>query len=229
MILLANNASKRALQVTLCSSSEMKRTAQLASNSRRLKTALARGFSTLEMVVTLTVILLLAAIVSPLLMRSLRVYQLNDSATRLADMLKLTRFEAIRNNTKVSCVFQQTGATWTVWKDSVGNGTLDPVEVRLLLGGYADLLPGAAVPDPAAIAATVGGTAGLSAVSGANGSVRFDSRGAVDYGGGAWVAKVFYIGNAIDATPGYRAVLVLPAGTTQIWAASATGDWRRKS
>jgi len=188
------------------------------------------GFSVIEMVITLGLILVLAAFTAPMLLRTVRVYQLNDSATQLAAMLKVTRFEAIRRNTKVDCQFEQDGANWRVWS-ALANGNPGARPAQLVLGGYANLLPaGPPVPDPTPIGLTLGagGTLGLNTVSGANGFVRFDARGAVDFGGAAWVVKVFFLGSA-DSSVGYRAVLVMPAGTTQVWRASAAGDWRRTS
>jgi hypothetical protein len=189
-----------------------------------------QGFSTVEMAVSVAIIMVLAGIASPFLLRTLRLYQLNDSATRLAGLLKLTRFEAIRNNTRVACGFRQNGATWILWKDSIPNGQPDPQEVQLVLGTYADMLPAAAAPNPAPIAATIGGGGALAlgVVSGANGSIAFDARGAVDFGANPPAVFVLYLGSA-DATPGYRAVLVFPSGATQVWSCSAAGDWRRTS
>ena len=167
----------------------------------------ASGFSTVEMVITLAVILALGAVATPILLKNLRVYQLNDSATRLADLLKLTRFEAIRNNTKTNCQFQQNGTIWTVGVASV-NGTTPVTQTQLVLGGYADMLTAGAVPDPSPIAASLGGggTLALSTVSGANGFIRFDARGAVDFAGAPWSVQVFYLGSAADSASGYRAV-----------------------
>ncbi len=54
------------------------------------------GFSMVELGVSLAVLLILTAIAIPSLMRSFRTYQLNDAAARLSDMLKFTRFEAVR-------------------------------------------------------------------------------------------------------------------------------------
>src|ERR1700716_1940854 len=127
-----------------------------ASERPRLGRLPSRGFSTVEVLVTLALILVLGAIASPMLIRTVRIYQLNDGATQLAGMLKLTRFEAISKNTKVDCRFQASGARWTMWKDSNLNGTPDATETQLVLGGYADLLAAAAVPDPAAITASLG-------------------------------------------------------------------------
>jgi Tfp pilus assembly protein FimT len=189
---------------------------------------LSRGFSTLEVMVSLGVILILGAIVSPQIVRTLRTYTLNDKSTRLAGMVKLTRFEAIRKNTKVSLGLVQGGGQWTAWKDTIANGTPDATEVQEVFGEPANLLAAAAAPNPAAIAATVG-TLNLSVVSGANGTIAFDARGAVDYGAGPPAVYVFYVGSATDPQVGYRAVVVLPSGATQVWSATSAGDWRRTS
>ena len=169
-------------------SSKMKPLPQAAETRR----SLSRGFSTVEVVLSLTVILVLAAIASPVVVKALRTYQLSDKATRLAGLIKLTRFEAIRTNTKVKAGFQQVGGQWTVWKDSIANGAIDGNEVREVFGGSADLL--AAAPNPAAIAATIGGggTLNLSVVSGTTGFITFDARGACDFPG-APVVYVFYL------------------------------------
>jgi hypothetical protein len=188
------------------------------------------GFSTVEMALTVAVILILGAIASPVLMKTLRVYQLNDSARRLADMVKVTRFEAIRNNRNADVRFQQSAPNWLIWKDSDTDGVPDPTEAQLVLGDYADMLGGAAVPNTAPIAATLGGggALALSVLSATNGRIRFDSRGSVVFPGAPTV-YVFFLGSATDSVSGYRAVLVMPAGSTQIWSSSSAGDWRRIS
>ena len=189
---------------------------------------LSRGFSTLEIMVSLAVILILGAIASPLVVRTLQTYQLNDKATRLAGLVKLTRFEAIRTNTRVRLGLVQAGGQWTVWKDTIANGTPDASEVQEVFSEPATLLPGAAAPNPAPIAATVG-TLNLSVVSGANGAIAFDARGAVDYGGGPPAVYVLYVGSATNPQAGYRAVVVLPSGATQVWTSTSAGDWQRTS
>src|SRR5215472_4652401 len=87
--------------------------AQSATRSGTPRTA--PGFSVVELMVSICVMLILTAIAIPSLMRSLRIYQLNDSAARLSDMLKFTRFEAVRRNTQMSFLLKGSGTSWIAW------------------------------------------------------------------------------------------------------------------
>jgi len=61
----------------------------------------------------------------------------------------------------------------------------------------------------------------LSGVNG--GAITFDTRGAVS----GLAAYVFYVGSDIDPEFGYRAVVLLPSGSTQIWTAPNGGAWQQ--
>lgn len=61
------------------------------------------------------------------------------------------------------------------------------------------------------------------------GSISFDARGGVDFGGGAPVVYVLYIDLNGDAASGYRAITVVPAGSTQVWLAVPGGGWVKVS
>lgn len=190
------------------------------------------GFSMVELVVSICVMLVLTALAIPSLMRSLRTYQLNNAAASVSDMLKFTRFEAVRRNTQINLQLTQSGPSWLVWTDSFGagnGGPINPRDKQQVVAGYATLLPAGVAPTPSAISAALGG-ATLNTLSGANGSVTFDARGAVRQGIGGAVSGsvyIFYLGNAIDSDSGYRAVVLLPSGGTQIWTAPSGGPWRK--
>jgi len=208
--------------------------AQGATRSGTPQTATA-GFSFVELVVSLCVMLVLTAVAVPSLMRSLRSYQLNDAAGRVSDMLKFTRFEAVRRNKQLNLQLTQTASGWNVWTDSLGvgnGGPVSPNDKQDVMAGFATLLPsGSPVPPANAITAALGGAA-LTTLSGANNSVTFDERGAIRQGIGGNVSNsvyVFYVGNANDPDPGYRAVVLLPSGGTQLWTAPSGGPWRRVS
>jgi prepilin-type N-terminal cleavage/methylation domain-containing protein len=189
-----------------------------------------RGFSLVEVVIALAVILLLSAIALPAFVSAYRTYQLTDAATQFAGLLKFTRFEAIRLNTNVNCQIQQTASVPPVtnmWADSLPtpqDGVEDPSEKQLLFSGAVNLVPAAAVPNTAGLAAAAG-TPGfpvvLTTVPLANGFVTFDRRGAVN------PAQVyaFYLNNLNDTSVGTRAVILLPSGSIQIWKADSLGNW----
>src|SRR5450432_4615280 len=77
------------------------------------------GLTTLELIISVAIILVISGIAIPTLTRTVRVYQLNDAANQLAGIVKFTRFQAIRNNTPISCVNSSSGANLpaTVWSD----------------------------------------------------------------------------------------------------------------
>ena len=194
------------------------------------------GFSMVEMTISMVVLMILTAIAIPTLMRSLRTYQLNDAAARLSDMLKFTRFEAVRRNRQACFLTKQNGYTWTLGTDSICSGALDTNGKQQLITGFATLLPGgtSGLPGQGAICNKLFNNGGpcldgtLSGVDG--GTVRFDARGAIRVGGSVSSSVfVFYIGSATNPEFGYRAVIQLPSGSTQVWTAPNGGAWQQIS
>jgi type II secretory pathway pseudopilin PulG len=177
------------------------------------------------MVVTLVVILILAAIAIPTLTRAFAVYQMNDSAARLAGILKYARYEAIRLNKQVPARIQAVGSNWSVFADINNNGTADPTEAIDLIIMPQTLMAPAGMPDTSPISSSLGSpTLVLTPMSGVNGSILFDQRGAVLTNGGSSVF-VMFLGNTADLNVGYRAVVLLPSGMVQVWS-SSSGAWQ---
>ena len=193
-----------------------------APNPRTRQSRIA-GFSMVELGVSLTVLLILTAIAIPSLMRSFRTYQLNDAAARLSDMLKFTRFEAVRRNTQVNFLILPSGTDWIAGTDSNNNGSVDLTEKQILINGVVTLLPSGTPPSSASITAALGYYTTLTTLSGATNTVTFDARGAVT----GLTASVFYLGSPSNSEFGYRAVILLPSGATQIWTAPSGGPWQR--
>jgi prepilin-type N-terminal cleavage/methylation domain-containing protein len=181
-----------------------------------------RGFSLIEVVIALAVILILSAVALPAFVNAYRMYQLTDAATQFAGLLKFTRFEAIRLNTNVSCQIQQVASVPPVtnaWADSLPtpeDGVEDANEKQLLFSGAVNLVPAAAVPNAAGLAAA----AGVPALA-TNNVITFDRRGAAKTA----LAYVFYLSNQNDPGAGARAVILLPSGSVQIWKADSLGNW----
>jgi prepilin-type N-terminal cleavage/methylation domain-containing protein len=181
------------------------------------------GFSLIEVVVALAVILLLSAIALPAFLNAYRMYQLTDGATQFAGLLKFTRYEAIRLNKTVNCLVQQVASVppvTNIWADSDVDGVEDPNEKQLLFSGAVNLVPAAAVPGAAGLAAAANVPV-LTTLPLAAGVVPFDQRGA---GNPAFV-YVFYLSNLGDPSVGARAVIVFPSGSVQIWKADSVGNW----
>jgi Tfp pilus assembly protein FimT len=197
-----------------------------SSRTRRSRIA---GFSMVELAVSMTVLMILSAIAIPSLMRSFRTYQLNDATARLSDMLKFTRFEAVRRNKQINFLMQASGTGWLVGTDSNASGTIDATDKQQLIASFATLLPSGVAPSPTAITTALGG-ASLITKSGSAGSITFDARGAIRVGGNVSSSVfVFYLGSSINPEFGFRAVILLPSGSTQIWTAPNGGTWQQVS
>jgi hypothetical protein len=139
-------------------------------------------------------------------------------------MLKLTRFEAVRRNRPINFLVVASGANWIAGTDSNNNGSIDAGEKQILINGVVALLPPGTAPGPAAILAKLGATSSLDGSrSGVAGTITFDARGAVS----PLAAYVFYLGNGNNPEFGFRAVILLPSGATQIWTAPNGGTWQR--
>jgi type IV fimbrial biogenesis protein FimT len=184
-----------------------------------------KGFTMIELLIATSVILVVSAFAIPSITRSLRVYQLNDAAMRMSGILKLTRFDAIRRNTPITCQIAQDadGVSWDVWDDSNGNGRMDNGEQQIRETGNAVLIPASAVPTASSLATAVN-AGSLTTLSGSNTSVVFDQRGAVV----APAVYVFYIGNPVapgSSVTSYRAVVLMPSGITQVWSGSPNDGW----
>lgn len=195
------------------------------------------GFSLVELLLSLAVMLVITTMAVPIIVKSLQTYQLNASATQLSGMLKFTKFEAIRQNTPVSCQIVQQGSNWQVWVDSNGNGVADGAEPQMFVGGVFTLLDGSTVPNTQPIKDTLGGGKTLPwvVVSGNNGSITYDQRGvsvtldANSRWATATSVYVLYLGGAANTDIGYRAIVWLPSGAVQVWTSSSAGDWQRIS
>jgi|SRR6266481_763285 len=218
----------------------MKLNAKFASPRRNPR----NGFSLVELVLSLAVLLVITTLAIPVVVRSLQTYQLNATASQLAGMLKFAKFDAIRQNTPVSFQIKQSasGTSWIAWVDSNGDNQPDGAEPQMVIPMAGnDTLLASSVPSPHPIIATLGvGGTGLpwTILSGSTGSIMYDQRGVVvapPAGGGPVVAVTtvyaLYLGNPNpnDANSSYRAIITLPSGAVQVWTSGPDGNWQRVS
>ncbi len=181
------------------------------------------GFSLTELVVTLAVALILMAIGLPAFLRAYNSYLLTNASSQMADILRLSRYEAIRLNKQVNCQIQpySSDATRTiVW---AGNGPQGTGDKMILLGSSGNLVDASTVPQTATLLSqAVSGTVPATP-SPTSGVITFDARGAVTPPN----VNAFYLSSTTAPDAGYRAVLLMPAGSIQIWTSDPTGSWQQ--
>jgi len=193
-----------------------------SSNRRKRKPrASERGFGLVELMVVVAIILITTVIALPNFLKVLRSSQLSNGATQMADILKQTRFQAIRRNTSITCRIGQSGGATQVWVDSNGDSNFNPGELVTVYPGNVNLIAAASVPGTASLANAVGTGITLTTVSPTAGTYTFDARGAVSPA----AVYVMYVANAAIPSLGYRAVVLLPSGSIQIWTADQSGSW----
>lgn len=199
------------------------------SNRNVKRNSRVRGFSMVELVIVLAVIMVITAVSLPYFIQAFGTYQLNDAATQVAGILKFTRYQAIRTNAPMSMQIRQITsprAQTNIWTDSNGDGVEQATEKQVLLDDNIVLDPSSVPPNTSGLATAVGVSA-LTAVpfSTTSGAVTFDQRGAVTPAS----VGVLYVGNSALATYGYRAVILFPSGSVQIWTAdkTASAGWQQ--
>ena len=183
------------------------------------------GISLLELVLVLGIAMVLLAIGLPAFLRMLHAIQLSSGATQVGDILRQARYAAISQNKPVSCIFQpsSTNPGMTVfWVDSIRNATQDPTEPMVLLTSEGNVVDPASVPNTAGLISLAAvGTAGMTPQLPGGGTIAFDARGAVS----SLKVNIFYLANANAPEVGFRAVLLMPTGSLQIWSADTSGNW----
>lgn len=89
--------------------------------------AKSRGFSLIELLIVVGIILVLSAIATPSLFRAIRSYQLESSGRQVGNMLLRARYEAMQRNRRVCAVFNRVGPEGRYGLDLVG-GDAEPCD-----------------------------------------------------------------------------------------------------
>jgi prepilin-type N-terminal cleavage/methylation domain-containing protein len=188
------------------------------------------GFSLIELVVALLVAVILLSVALPMFLRAYRSYQLTNAARQMADILRLTRYQAIRLNAQANCVIQPFPADTTMLSASMTDAHGNPLTglgaTTVLLGSYGSLVSAGSVPGAGVFPAQAGlnGTTPVGMAPG-GGTVQFDARGAVI---APATVSAFYMASAAAPDAGYRAVLLMPSGAIQIWSTDSSGNWQEQ-
>jgi Tfp pilus assembly protein FimT len=193
-----------------------------------MKARRASGFSLTELVVAMAVAMILTAVAMPYFLRAYHFYQLSNAATQMADILRLTRYEAIRLNRTADCVIQPDSGNPTMTRafmTDVNGNPLTGLSARvILLGSAGNLIDAGSVAGAASLpaAAALGATT-PTAVPPTGGTLQFDPRGALNPAN----VTVFYLNSPGSPESGFRAVLLMPAGSIQIWSGDSGGNWHQ--
>jgi len=181
-----------------------------------------RGFSMIELLVVTGIILLVAAVATPTIMRSLMTYRIGGAATEVSNMLLLTRYEAIRRNTSITCRAEQAEGTWAIWVDRNNDTRRDPEEAVILMPASVQLIDSGDAPSTDSM-----GFPRTRPVTTETG-VTFDFRGQVNFGGAAPAVLTIFIGAPNQPALGFRALSITPAGKIKTWKAAEGGSWYDK-
>jgi type II secretory pathway pseudopilin PulG len=178
------------------------------------------GYSVIEMFLAVTAILIISAFAIPAFQRIANGFLLKSAAQSVSDLIERARYEAIKQNTKISCHFALAAAPPMVWIDVNRTGVLAANDPRAYYRPPVfNAAPGGWVPGPASL----GFPNTTQVVNG--GVITFDSRGAVDFTGvpgGPTVWLLYFTFNG-DQNYGARAISVEPLGRSKVWSASAGG------
>jgi prepilin-type N-terminal cleavage/methylation domain-containing protein len=185
--------------------------------TKRLSTQ--RGFSIVELVIVLGMMLVLSAIGLPRIVTSMSIYQLNAASTSLQNLIEVARFTAVRRNTTISLRQTLVSGQAAFYVDLANSGAYASADPVYIVPTTVQVAPAAAP------AAATTGLANTRALGG--GCISFNSRGVVDYANcGAGVQSVWFISLGLtNNVGGYRAITLTPMGQAKSWTASAGGNW----
>lgn len=147
---------------------------------------------------------------------------------QVADILRLARYEAIRLNKQVPCVIGPSASNpgmTNLWVDSNNNGQIDSGEKVILLGGSGNLVDSGTVPNISGLIASAVGTVSTTAPSPNSSTIMFDARGALNP---PTSVNVFCLASTLAPEAGFRSVLLMPAGSIQIWTSDNSGNWQQQ-
>jgi type IV fimbrial biogenesis protein FimT len=91
--------------------------------SRFTKTKKSSGFSLIEAIVVVTIILILASIAGPNIMQAVRVARLRSAGTDLAGLMQNARIMAAKSNTIIAIQYTTIGGLPAAYVDPNGNNT----------------------------------------------------------------------------------------------------------
>jgi len=183
-----------------------------ASKARR------RGFSMVEVVIVLTVVLILAGIAIPNIATAIANVRLRGAASDLSGLMQNARLTAVKNNVTYTVLFNP-ASTLGAYVDLNNNGSFDAGEPMIQFGGSVAQVaaPNGSGNSPSALDGG-GGPLGWTATSG---NLSFNPRGlpcdVTQTPCGTNVGYVFYLSDTRPSGGGWAAVSITAAGRIKVW------------
>ena len=190
----------------------------MKSDSNRRLSSRQRGFSLLELVVALAIMLVLSAVAIPSIARSMRLYRLNVATTNLQNLVEVARYSAIRRNTEVDLRQAVVNGQTVFFVDLVGTAA---APAALANSDPQFYVPQGITIAPAGAPASTTALANTQALGA--GCIGFNSRGVLTYAncGTATPGVVWFLSIGLPTSvAGYRAITVTAMGQTKAWTAA---------
>lgn len=116
-----------------------------------------RGFSLIELMIVVVIMMVVAAVAVPNVMRAIAVYRTRSSADEVAGVIQKIRQQAVKDNRFYTLVPQNIGIATKLCIDANWNGSCDTTDYAIALADYMALAP--APPDTTLITCGVLGPA----------------------------------------------------------------------
>ena len=191
------------------------------------------GFTMLEALVVIAIIMVLGALGVPTLMRTVNNINVRYSARNLSGIMQTARIQAVRNNTFYSIQpMAMPGNITGYYVDLNKNQTYASGDTVVTMAGATAVTPsgGSGAPNEAAFLGSLG-----FAIAGAANPVTFNARGLPCIVAGqtcpqqAATGFVYFISTTgTFAQVSWAAVAVTPSGHAQVWTCDSGGNWAQR-
>jgi len=184
------------------------------------------GFSLLELVIVIAIIMIVSAMAIPIMNTSLKVYRLRASASSLKWLLQQARMQSVKDNAQYSVTSVSEGSSTRVFVDLNNNGSWDSTEPAVDIPASTAFMTTTNSPTVTSMSLTGSGSYSNSVPI----SVTFNSRGLPCSGSNCNSTQGYFAFlRDYKQNYGFAAVSVTPAGRMRSWYWSGTngttGTW----
>ncbi len=178
-----------------------------------------RGFSMVEVLIVLTVVLILAGVAIPNIATAIANVRLRGAASDLSGLMQNARLTAVKNNATYTVLFNPTSTLLGAYVDLNNNGSFDAGEPMIQFGGSVAQVaaPNGSGNSPSAL----DGGSGPLGWTATSGNLSFNPRGlpcdVTQTPCGTNVGYVFYLNDNRPSGGGWAAVSVTSAGRIKMW------------